>query len=82
MAYGENAWFQYSWIPEFSDYLKGTACPWDRAMKKKPAYYGILDGFRDRTLPGKAAGVRGGVKPVTGRLALGHRSMIPTGLRG
>ncbi|KAI9068434.1 glycoside hydrolase family 10 protein [Trametes sanguinea] len=35
---------KYSWIPgTFPG--SGDACPWDDNLEKKPAYYGIVDGF-------------------------------------
>ncbi|KAI0353982.1 endo-beta-1,4-glucanase [Trametes cingulata] len=35
---------RYSWIPgTFPG--EGDACPWDENLHKKPAYYGIVDGF-------------------------------------
>ncbi|KAI8974771.1 endo-beta-1,4-glucanase [Trametes punicea] len=38
---------QYSWIPgTFPG--SGDACPWDDNLRKKPAYYGIVDGFESR----------------------------------
>ncbi|PGH14285.1 hypothetical protein AJ79_03107 [Helicocarpus griseus UAMH5409] len=36
---------RYSWIPEYFP-GEGEALPWDKDLKKKPAYYGILKGFR------------------------------------
>ncbi|KAI0641297.1 endo-beta-1,4-glucanase [Trametes meyenii] len=36
---------KYSWIPR-SFVGAGDACPWDDELRKKPAYYGILDGFK------------------------------------
>ncbi|OSD04968.1 glycoside hydrolase family 10 protein [Trametes coccinea BRFM310] len=36
---------KYSWIPgTFPG--SGDACPWDDDLEKKPAYYGIVDGFQ------------------------------------
>ncbi|KAJ3514915.1 hypothetical protein NLJ89_g2090 [Agrocybe chaxingu] len=35
---------KYSWVPGVFD-GEGAALPWDEDLKKKPAYYGIVDGF-------------------------------------
>ncbi|KAH9887904.1 endo-beta-1,4-glucanase [Cubamyces lactineus] len=38
---------KYSWIPgTFPG--SGDACPWDDNLQKKPAYYGIVDGFEKK----------------------------------
>ncbi|KAL1960106.1 hypothetical protein VTO42DRAFT_278 [Malbranchea cinnamomea] len=36
---------KYSWIPEVFE-GEGAALPWDRELKKKPAYYGIEKAFK------------------------------------
>ncbi|CAL1707073.1 unnamed protein product [Somion occarium] len=36
---------KYSWIPR-SFAGEGNACPWDDNLQIKPAYFGIIDGFR------------------------------------
>ncbi|KAI0653030.1 endo-beta-1,4-glucanase [Cubamyces menziesii] len=45
--YHRSTCLKYSWIPgTFPG--SGDACPWDNNLQKKPAYYGIVNGFEKK----------------------------------
>ncbi|KAF9563190.1 endo-1,4-beta xylanase [Agrocybe pediades] len=39
---------KYSWVPGVFE-GEGAALPWDENLTKKPAYYGIVDGWKSKT---------------------------------